>query len=42
MFLLDHHLFVVESSCRYRLSTLNEKLTALERHVDYLEARVRD
>lgn len=29
-----------ESSCRYRLSTLNEKLTALERHVDYLEARV--
>ena len=29
-----------ESSCRYRLSSLNEKLTALERHVDYLEARV--
>ncbi|CAF4151052.1 unnamed protein product [Rotaria sp. Silwood2] len=29
-----------ESSCRYRLSILNEKLTALERHVDYLEARV--
>ncbi|CAF3695764.1 unnamed protein product [Rotaria sordida] len=28
-----------ESSCRYRLSILNEKLTALERHVDYLEAR---
>ncbi|CAF3888512.1 unnamed protein product [Rotaria magnacalcarata] len=28
-----------ESSCRFRLSTLNEKLTALERHVDYLEAR---
>ena len=31
---------VLESSCRYRLSILNEKLTALERHVDYLEARV--
>ncbi|CAF0872034.1 unnamed protein product [Adineta ricciae] len=29
-----------ESSCRYRLSILNEKLTALERHVDYLEARI--
>jgi uncharacterized protein len=33
--------FSSESSCRYRLSILNEKLTALERHVDYLEARVR-
>lgn len=30
----------LESSCRYRLSSLNEKLTALERQVDYLEARV--
>ena len=30
---------LIESSCRYRLSILNEKLTALERHVDYLEAR---
>ncbi|CAF0918691.1 unnamed protein product [Didymodactylos carnosus] len=29
-----------ESSCRYRLSKLNEKLTSLERQVDYLEARV--
>ncbi|CAF1099711.1 unnamed protein product [Didymodactylos carnosus] len=29
-----------ESSCRYRLSTLNEKLTSLERQVNYLEARV--
>jgi uncharacterized protein len=35
------YLFISESSCRYRLSILNEKLTALERHVDYLEARVR-
>ncbi len=33
--------FSSESSCRYRLSILNEKLTALERHVDYLEARVK-
>lgn len=43
----DENLFIgsqnslLESSCRYRLSTLNEKLTALERQVDYLEARVR-
>ena len=29
-----------DMSCRSRLSTLNEKLTSLERKVDYLEARV--
>lgn len=29
-----------DTSCRSRLSTLNEKLTSLERKVDYLEARV--
>jgi len=29
-----------DMSCRSRLSVLNEKLTTLERKVDYLEARV--
>merc|ERR1711942_387370 len=29
-----------DMSCRSRLSNLNEKLTSLERKVDYLEARV--
>ncbi len=29
-----------DMSCRSRLSTLNERLTSLERKVDYLEARV--
>jgi len=29
-----------DMSCRSRLSSVNEKLTALERKVDYLEARV--
>lgn len=29
-----------DMSCRSRLSTLNEKLTSLERKVDYLEAKV--
>merc|ERR1711872_846704 len=29
-----------DMSCRSRLSVLNEKLTSLERKVDYLEARV--
>lgn len=28
-------------SCRSRLATLNEKLTTLERRVEYIEARVR-
>nr|XP_002132174.2 probable protein BRICK1-A [Ciona intestinalis] len=27
-------------SCRSRLATLNEKLTALERRIEYIEARV--
>lgn len=27
-------------SCRSRLATLNEKLTALERRVEYIEAKV--
>lgn len=27
-------------SCRSRLATLNEKLTSLERQVEYIEARV--
>ncbi|XP_047000066.1 probable protein BRICK1-B [Schistocerca americana] len=29
-----------DMSCRSRLATLNEKLTTLERRVEYLEARV--
>jgi len=29
-----------DMSCRARLASLNEKLTALERKIDYLEARV--
>ena len=29
-----------DMSCRSRLSNLNEKLTAIERKVDYLEAKV--
>ncbi|GFR14299.1 protein BRICK1 [Trichonephila clavipes] len=29
-----------DMSCRSRLATLNEKLTSLERRIDYLEARV--
>lgn len=32
--------FCADMSCRARLATLNEKLTALERKMDYLEARV--
>lgn len=31
-----------DTSCRSRLASLNEKLTALERQVEYLEARVSD
>ncbi|XP_059471356.1 probable protein BRICK1 [Neocloeon triangulifer] len=29
-----------DMSCRSRLASLNEKLTILERKIDYLEARV--
>ncbi|KAJ8046601.1 Protein BRICK1 [Holothuria leucospilota] len=29
-----------DTSCRSRLASLNEKLTALERQVEYLEARL--
>nr|XP_008980387.1 protein BRICK1 [Callithrix jacchus] len=29
-----------DMSCRSRLATLNEKLTALERRIEYIEARV--
>jgi hypothetical protein len=32
--------YITSSFCRSRLSVLNEKLTSLERKVDYLEARV--
>nr|CAD7419083.1 unnamed protein product [Timema poppensis] len=31
---------VADMSCRSRLAVLNEKLTTLERRVEYLEARV--
>lgn len=31
-----------DMSCRSRLATLNEKLTALERRIEYIEARVRE
>ncbi|XP_037060159.1 protein BRICK1 isoform X1 [Peromyscus leucopus] len=31
---------LVDMSCRSRLATLNEKLTALERRIEYIEARV--
>uniref|UniRef100_A0A3B4AY04 Uncharacterized protein n=1 Tax=Periophthalmus magnuspinnatus TaxID=409849 RepID=A0A3B4AY04_9GOBI len=30
-----------DMSCRSRLATLNEKLTALERRIEYIEARVK-
>ncbi|XP_070557563.1 protein BRICK1 [Ptychodera flava] len=29
-----------DMSCRSRLATLNEKLTSLERRIEYIEARV--
>jgi hypothetical protein len=32
--------FITDMSCRSRLAVLNEKLTTLERRVEYLEARV--
>uniref|UniRef100_A0A8C3FWA7 Protein BRICK1 n=1 Tax=Chrysemys picta bellii TaxID=8478 RepID=A0A8C3FWA7_CHRPI len=31
---------ITNMSCRSRLATLNEKLTALERRIEYIEARV--
>jgi len=31
---------VTDMSCRSKLATLNEKLTTLERRVEYIEARV--
>lgn len=34
-------LSVIDTSCRSRLATLNEKLTQLERRVEYIEARVK-
>lgn len=34
-------LALADMSCRSRLATLNEKLTALERRIEYIEARVR-
>lgn len=34
------HLFSTDMSCRSRLAVLNEKLTVLERRIDYLEACV--
>ena len=35
---VDH--FILDMSCRSKLATLNEKLTTLERRVEYIEARV--
>lgn len=32
--------FFTDTSCRSRLAQLNEKLTQLERRVEYIEARV--
>ena len=32
----------IDMSCRGRLAGLNEKLTGLERKIEYLEARVRE
>jgi hypothetical protein len=32
--------YIPDTSCRSRLATLNEKLTQLERRVEYIEARV--
>lgn len=32
--------FLLDTSCRSRLTTLNEKLTQLEKRVEYIEARV--
>lgn len=37
---LNMCLLLPDMSCRSRLATLNEKLTALERRIEYIEARV--
>lgn len=37
---LSHRRLPADMSCRSRLATLNEKLTALERRIEYIEARV--
>lgn len=37
---VSHCRFSADMSCRSRLATLNEKLTALERRIEYIEARV--
>jgi hypothetical protein len=38
--ILNISLLLLDMSCRSRLATLNEKLTALERRIEYIEARV--
>lgn len=38
--ILNIGLLLPDMSCRSRLATLNEKLTALERRIEYIEARV--
>ena len=38
--ILNISLLLPDMSCRSRLATLNEKLTALERRIEYIEARV--
>ena len=38
--ILNVCLLLLDMSCRSRLATLNEKLTALERRIEYIEARV--
>lgn len=38
--ILNASLLLPDMSCRSRLATLNEKLTALERRIEYIEARV--
>lgn len=38
--ILNVSLLLPDMSCRSRLATLNEKLTALERRIEYIEARV--
>ena len=38
---MDELLYIItDVSCRSRLATLNERLSALERRVEYIEARV--
>ena len=38
--ILNVCLLLLDMSCRSRLATLNEKLTALERRIEYIEDRV--